>query len=121
MLRSTKAEPADKGTASFADEGSAKTVDDDGLNGLARGALRGAPFALRRFLLAIAPLVRSVCRGVMGRESAKLEAAIQDCLIDVVCALPQFRLEADISHDVTKTSMRRRIASRERARARFTR
>jgi RNA polymerase sigma-70 factor (ECF subfamily) len=54
----------------------------------------------------------------MGRESQDLEDAIQDCLIDVVRALPQFRFEADVSHYVTKITMRRAIATRQRARAR---
>jgi RNA polymerase sigma-70 factor (ECF subfamily) len=63
-------------------------------------------------------LVRSICRGVLGRESQDLEDTIQDCLIDVVRALPQFRFEADVSHYVTKITIRRSIASRQRTRAR---
>ena len=93
----------------------------DGLNEAAREALRGNPFALRQFLRTIAPLVRSICRGVMGREHADLEDTIQDCLIDVVRALPQFRFEADVSHYVTKITLRRAIASRQRARTRSKR
>ena len=89
-----------------------------GLNQCARDALKGDPQAVRRFLHAISPQVRSICRGVMGRENQELEDAIQDCLIDVVRALPQFRFEADISHYVTKIAMRRAIATRQRARAR---
>jgi len=88
------------------------------LNDSAREALRGDPFALRTFLRAIAPLVRSVCRGIMSREHPDLEDTIQDCLVDVVRALPQFRFEADVSHYVTKITMRRAIAARQRARAR---
>jgi RNA polymerase sigma factor (sigma-70 family) len=48
-----------------------------------------------------------------------LEDAIQDCLIDVVRALPQFRFEADVTHYVTKIVLRRAIALRERAKARY--
>ncbi len=120
MLRATKAEPVEQGEAAPAEE-DARTAAGDGLNQLARGALRGDPFALRQFLRAIAPLVRSVCRGIMGRENSELEDAIQDCLIDVVRALPQFRFEADVSHYATKITMRRAIASRQRARARSMR
>lgn len=118
MLRATHAEPAGEGEAPSVHEGSTGSVAEDDLNGLTRGALRGDPFALRQFLLAIAPLVRSICRGVMGRGNPELEDTIQDCLIDVVRALPQFRFEADVSHYVTKIAMRRAIASRQRARAR---
>lgn len=102
-------------------EGAAKVAADEGLNGLARQALRGDAFATRSFLHAIAPLVRSICRGIMGRQHADIEDTIQDCLIDVVRALPQFRFEADISHYVTKITMRRAIGSRDRARTRLRR
>jgi RNA polymerase sigma-70 factor (ECF subfamily) len=57
----------------------------------------------------------------MGRHHPDLEDAIQDCLVDVVRALPQFRFESDVAHYVTKISLRRSIAARQRARARSTR
>jgi RNA polymerase sigma-70 factor, ECF subfamily len=107
----------EQGEPAPAEEG-ARTEASYELNQLARSAMQGAPFALRQFLGAIAPLVRSVCRGVMGRENLELEDTIQDCLIDVVRALPQFRFEADVSHYATKITMRRAIASRQRARDR---
>ena len=88
------------------------------LNDVVRGALNSDPFALRDFLRAIAPMVRRICRGVMGREDPELEDAIQECLIDVARALPHFRFESDVSHYVTKIAMRRAIAARQRARAR---
>jgi RNA polymerase sigma-70 factor (ECF subfamily) len=88
------------------------------LNDVVRGALRGDPLALRDLLRAVAPVVRRICRGVMGREDPELEDAIQECLIDVARALPQFRFESDVSHYVTKIAMRRAIAARQRARAR---
>jgi RNA polymerase sigma factor (sigma-70 family) len=97
---------------------SAKECATDSLNQSAWEALRGSPFATRRFLRAIAPLVRKICRGILGRENPELEDAIQDCLIDIVRALPQCRFEGDVSHYVTKIAMRRAIVSRKRARAR---
>jgi RNA polymerase sigma factor (sigma-70 family) len=117
MLRAIPAERAEEGE-SVPPQGDAGKAAGDDLNGLARGALRGDPLALRQFLKAIAPMVRGVCRGVMGRENPELEDTIQDCLIDVVRALPQFRFEADVSHYITKITMRRAIAARQRARAR---
>lgn len=96
----------------------AETVTSDELNQWARDALKGESQAVRRFLHAITPQVRGICRGVMGRENHELEDAIQDCLIDVVRALPQFRFEADVSHYITKITLRRAIATRQRARAR---
>jgi RNA polymerase sigma factor (sigma-70 family) len=115
MLRATNAaavvaiEPAQEHAAARASEH---------LNESARQALQENPLAVRQFLRAIAPTVRRICRGVMGRDSLELEDTIQDCMIDVVRALPQFRFEASVSHYVTKIAMRRAIASRQRARAR---
>jgi RNA polymerase sigma-70 factor (ECF subfamily) len=120
MLRATNAEPRDAqdagATASVA--GNVGLADGKSLNELVREVLGGNPFATRYLLQAIAPSVRSICRGVMGREHLEIEDAIQDCLVDVVRALPQFRFEADVSHYVTKIAMRRAISVRQRARAR---
>jgi RNA polymerase sigma factor (sigma-70 family) len=91
------------------------------LNDLARTALLGDPLAVRQFLGAITPLVCRICRGVMGRHHPDLEDAIQDCLVDVVRALPQFRFESDATHYVTKIALRRAISARQRARVRSTR
>ena len=88
------------------------------LNDVVREALRGDPLALRDFLRAVAPVVRRICRGVMGREDPELEDAAQECLIDVARALPHFRFESEVSHYVTKIAMRRAIAARQRTRAR---
>jgi RNA polymerase sigma factor (sigma-70 family) len=116
MLRRTKVvplEPADAATAEATNAGM-----DAELDGRARAALRGDPAALRAFLLAVAPIVRRVCRTVMGRHNVELEDTIQDCLIDVARALPQFRFEGSVSHYVAKIAMRRAIGCRDRARAR---
>jgi RNA polymerase sigma-70 factor (ECF subfamily) len=91
------------------------------LNDLARAALAGDPQAVRQFLNAITPLVCTVCRGVMGRQSPDLEDAVQDCLVDVALALPRFRFESDVTHYVTKVTLRRAISVRERARAQSNR
>jgi RNA polymerase sigma-70 factor (ECF subfamily) len=77
--------------------------------------------ALRELLRAAAPLVRRICRGVMGREHPELEDAIQECLIDVARAVPAFRFESPVEHYVTKIAVRRAIALRRRARERSRR
>lgn len=86
-------------------------------NELARAALGGDRLALRQFLVHIAPAVRGICRSVIGRDSSELEDVIQDCLIEVVRALPKFRFESDVSHYVGKISLRRAIGLRKRLRA----
>jgi RNA polymerase sigma-70 factor (ECF subfamily) len=91
------------------------------LNDLARQALLGDPLPVRQFLGAITPLVCTICRGVMGRQNPDLEDVIQDCLVDIARALPHFRFECDAKHYVTKVTLRRAIAARQRARDRSTR
>jgi RNA polymerase sigma-70 factor (ECF subfamily) len=116
MLRADRATPlvvVEGGQGKEAQNAAKDTALDDG----ARAALGGDPAALRDFLRAVAPLVRRVCRGVMGRDNPELEDAIQDCLIDVARSLSQFRFEGSVAHYVTKIAMRRAIATRDRARA----
>jgi RNA polymerase sigma-70 factor (ECF subfamily) len=116
MLRLIKAAPP--GDVDGAPETEARDLArETELDDRARAALDGDPTALRSFLAAVAPIVRRVCRGVMGRDNPELEDAIQDCLIDVARALSQFRSEGKASHYVTKIAMRRAIACRQRARA----
>jgi RNA polymerase sigma factor (sigma-70 family) len=116
MLRATKAAPLEAVEAGRGHEAE-DAPNDARLDNGARAALGGDPAALRDFLRAVAPIVRRVCRGVMGRDNPELEDAIQDCLIDVARSLPQFRFEGSVAHYVTKIAMRRAIATRDRARA----
>jgi RNA polymerase sigma-70 factor (ECF subfamily) len=96
-------------------------VDGQGhgpLTDLARAALGNEPEKVRRFLEAIAPTVRRTCRGVMGYAHPDLEDAIQESLMDVIRALPQYRFEADVSRYAAKIALRVAIAERKRDRAR---
>jgi RNA polymerase sigma-70 factor (ECF subfamily) len=115
MLRVIKTPPRDEGDADSG-SGSHDAGANAKLDEAARAALGGDRVALRKFLGAVAPIVRRVCRGVMGRDNPELEDAIQDCLIDVARALPNFRFEGNVSHYVVKIAMRRAIVSRQRAR-----
>ena len=112
------AAPAEGAGEGAAPRNDARAAADAALNDSARAALAGDQIALRDFLRAVAPTVRRICRGIMGREHSELEDAIQDCLVDVARALPQFRFESSVTHYVTKIVMRRAIASRQRARDR---
>lgn len=112
------AAPAEGAEAGAAPRNDARTALETALNDTARAALRGDQIAVRDFLRGVAPIVRRICRGIMGREHSELEDAIQDCLVDVARALPQFRFESSVTHYVTKIAMRRAIASRQRARDR---
>jgi RNA polymerase sigma factor (sigma-70 family) len=76
------------------------------------------PVALRRFLEAIAPSVRGVCRAVLGPGHADLEDIIQECLIEVLRALPKYRFEGAIMHYTNRIALRAAIAARKRGRNR---
>ncbi len=118
MFRATAAAPAEEDERGAAPRQETGPAPVSSLNDVVRGAVHGDSFALRDFLRAIAPMVRRICRGVLGREDPELEDAIQECLIDIARALPHFRFESDVSHYVTKIALRRAIAARQRARAR---
>jgi RNA polymerase sigma-70 factor (ECF subfamily) len=76
------------------------------------------PAAMRTFLEAIAPSVRSVCRGVLGAGHLDLEDTVQECLIDILRALPKYRVEGAIVHYTNRIALRASIAARKRARSR---
>jgi RNA polymerase sigma factor (sigma-70 family) len=73
---------------------------------------------VRRFLEGIAPSVRGVCRAVMGPGHADLEDAVQECLIEILRALPKYRFEGTIVHYASRIALRCSIAARKRGRNR---
>ncbi len=81
---------------------------------LAQGASAGDPEGARLLFEAITPVVRRVCRGVLGHRHVDLEDAVQECLVDVLRALPQYRSEGHLVHYVTKIAIRRAILTRRR-------
>jgi RNA polymerase sigma-70 factor, ECF subfamily len=115
MLFASKADPLKEVESVRASEGQPHRNE---LNDIVRAALQGNASSVRQFLSEIAPLVRTTCQGVMGRHNPDLEDVIQDCLVDVVRALPRFRFESDATHYATKITLRRAIAARQRARTR---
>ena len=104
--------------AAAAKPASTGAADTDELVVLARAALGGEPDALRAFLRKISPVIRRTCRGALGPGHPDLEDTVQDCLVDVVQALPKYRFEGSPLHYVTKIALRRAIASRRRGTAR---
>jgi RNA polymerase sigma factor (sigma-70 family) len=89
------------------------------LTALAEQAVRTRePATIRRFLEGIAPSVRGVCRAVMGPRHADLEDAIQECLIEILRALPKYRFEGTIVGYAGRIALRCSIAARKRGRSR---
>jgi RNA polymerase sigma-70 factor (ECF subfamily) len=92
--------------------------NESDLTELALMARTRDPAAMRTFLEAIAPSVRSVCRGVLGAGHLELEDTVQECLIDILRALPKYRVEGAIVHYTNRIALRASIAARKRARSR---
>jgi RNA polymerase sigma-70 factor, ECF subfamily len=76
------------------------------------------PLAMRRFLETIAPSVRRVCRNVLGSAHVDFEDVVQDCLIEILRALPKYRAESPIVHYTNRIALRASIAARKRGRNR---
>ena len=76
------------------------------------------PLAMRRFLEAISPSVRRVCRSVLGGAHVDLEDAVQDCLMEILRAMPKYRGESPIVHYTNRIALRSSIAARKRGRNR---
>ncbi len=93
-------------------------ADAAALNVLAVEASGRDSAALRRFLEAIVPSVRSVCRAVLGAGHADLEDTIQDCLIEILRALPKYRFEGAVLSYTNRIALRAAIAARKRGRNR---
>ena len=62
--------------------------------------------------------MRNVCRGVLGAGHVDLEDAVQECMIDILRALPKYRVEGAIVHYTNRIALRASIAARKRARSR---
>ena len=84
----------------------------------AKEALAGDTESARRLLHALAPTVRRTCRGVLGADHPDLEDALQDSLVEIIDALPNYRFEGKFLHYVTKITLRVAIATKRRSAAR---
>jgi RNA polymerase sigma-70 factor, ECF subfamily len=83
---------------------------------LAEGAQNRADLrALEQLVRNLEPAVRRTCRGVLGGGHADLEDAVQDCLLEVVRALPHYRFQGDFLHYANKISLRVAIHTRRRS------
>lgn len=81
---------------------------------LAQEARDGDTEGARHLFEAITPIVRRVCRGVLGYRHLDLEDTVQESLVDVLRALPNYRSEGHLVHYVTKIAIRRAILTRRR-------
>ena len=110
--------PFAESTERFAAEVRSSERDESDPTALALAARSRDPAAMRTFLEAIAPSVRSVCRGVLGAGHVDLEDTVQECLIEILRALPKYRVEGAIVHYTNRIALRASIAARKRARSR---
>jgi RNA polymerase sigma-70 factor (ECF subfamily) len=98
-------------------EPSARPVQE-ALARMAKDASAGDTEAARMLLHTLAPIVRRTCRGVLGSNHPDIEDALQDSLVEIMDALPNYRFEGKFLHYVTKISLRVAIAAKRRSAAR---
>lgn len=83
---------------------------------LAEGAknctdLRG----LERLVRGLEPVAQRTCRSVLGGTHPDLEDAVQDSLLEVLRALPNYRFQGDFLHYANKISLRVAMLARRRS------
>lgn len=71
--------------------------------------------SLEQLVRNLEPAVRRTCRGVLGGNHTELEDAVQDCLLEVVRALPNYRFQGDFLHYANKISLRVALSTRRRS------
>ena len=81
-------------------------------------ALAGDPNALRGLLTALSPDMARVARCVLGSTAPELDDVVQESLLGLLRALPQFRGESSLRRFANRIAVRTAIASRRRARKR---
>ncbi len=61
------------------------------------------------------PAVLRTCRGVLGSAHPDLEDVVQDCLLEILRALPNYRFQGDFLHYANKISLRVAILAKRRS------
>jgi len=86
---------------------------------LAESAQNGTALGeLERLVESLLPAVRRTCASVLGAHHAELEDALQDCLLEILRALPNYRFQGDFLHYANKISLRVSLLIKRRARDR---
>ena len=70
------------------------------------GVLRGDPGATRELCVLLTPSLLRVARGVLGPWHPDLEDVVQDALVRVIGALPNFRRESGLVHFAARIAVR---------------
>ncbi len=77
-------------------------------------AVAGDVAAIRQVLERVAPRVHAVSRRVMGPADGELEDVVQESLIALVRALPQYRGEGPVVAFAARIAVRTAVAARKR-------
>jgi RNA polymerase sigma factor (sigma-70 family) len=92
-----------------------KVVDE--LLPLAQAASIGDATALRTLLSRVAPTMLRVVRRVTGAQHPEVEDVTQECALEFVRALRQFRHESSVQHFASRVALRVAMNARRRRRA----
>ena len=72
----------------------------DELAAVATAAMVGHESAVRTFVLTIGPHILRVVRKVLGPQHPDIDDVAQECVFEVVDALPKWRGESTVMHDI---------------------
>lgn len=86
----------------------------DPLAHLLEGAVAGDPRQVRELLKALSPEVARVARAILGSGSPVLDDAVQDSLLRLVHALPNFRGECSARRFANRIAARTALLARRR-------
>ena len=84
---------------------------------LAEAGGKGDATALRTLLSRVTPTLLRVVRRVMGGQHPEVEDVTQECAIEFVRALRQFRRESSVQHFASRVALRVAMNARRRRRA----
>ncbi|HEX3777644.1 MAG TPA: RNA polymerase sigma factor [Polyangiaceae bacterium] len=89
---------------------------------LAEGAQNSSNLReLERLIVRLAPAVQRTCRGVLGAGHSDFEDVAQDCLLEILRALPNYRFQGDFLHYTNKICLRVALLAKRRERDRSRR
>jgi RNA polymerase sigma factor (sigma-70 family) len=87
----------------------------DALAELVPAACSGDAAAIRKLVHELAPVLASPVRGILGAGHPDVEDVLQDCLYQVLQALPSFRGDASVKHFAHVITARRAVEARRRS------
>lgn len=89
----------------------------DELAAVASAAMAGQESAVRTFVLTVGPHILRVVRKILGPQHSDIDDVAQECVFEVVDALPQWRGESTVMHYACRVAALSAMKARRRCAA----